>query len=255
MPSRWHQGSFYALPQSPQLYKQILMAAGMERYFQVARCFRDEDLRADRQPEFTQLDMEMSFINERNIQDIIERLLQYILNKIFNIELQIPFARTTYHEAFSKYGSDKPDFRFELIINDLTELFVDTQLSFLSAILQKEGKVGSLHVKNHQFSRSELKSWVNAAIKNGAKGLIWIRFDENKNPESPIAKYLPDNFFEKTKKLIPDLEASSTLFLISGKYKDAWEQLGRLRLQLANSLNIIPEKPATFFLDYRFSFI
>jgi aspartyl-tRNA synthetase len=241
VPSRIHKGSFYALPQSPQLYKQILMAAGMERYFQIARCFRDEDLRADRQPEFTQLDMEMSFITEANIQDVIERLLQKIFG-LFNISIKLPLPRMTYQEAFEKYGSDKPDLRFDMPIHDVTKLFQATQLSFLKPILEKNGKVGALLVKQHAFSRSELENWVSTALKNGSKGLIWMRFDEQENPDAPIAKFLPQDFFKQVKQLIPELTTQDTLFFIAAPQHDAWTQLGKLRLQLGHSLNLIDQK-------------
>lgn len=241
VPSRIHQGSFYALPQSPQLYKQILMCAGMEKYFQIARCFRDEDLRADRQPEFTQLDVEMSFVQEKDIQALIERLLKKIFS-LFGTEIELPFQRMTYDNAFRNYGSDKPDLRFDMQIQDLTPVFADTQLAFLRTTLDKGGKIGALHVHKHQFTRSELESWVSTALKNGAKGLVWIRFKENNTFEAPIAKFLPADFFERVKAIIPSLQEDDTLFLVAGQYKDAWTQLGKLRLQLAHALNLIDKK-------------
>lgn len=239
VPSRIHQGSFYALPQSPQLYKQILMAGGIERYFQIARCFRDEDLRADRQPEFTQLDIEMSFITERDIQSLIEKMLHYLFNNIFNIDIKLPLERMTYTHAFNNYGSDKPDLRFGLPIYNLTNLFENTELSFLKTVLDKAGKIGALVAKNYMFTRSELESLVNQALKNGAKGLVWIKFKENGEIESPIAKFLPADFFEQVKQVVPDLTLADTLFLVAGEYKEGWAQLGKLRLQLAQSLNLI----------------
>lgn len=239
VPSRHHKGSFYALPQSPQLYKQILMAAGMERYFQIARCFRDEDLRADRQPEFTQLDMEMSFINEWNIQDVIERLLKHLFKKAIGFDVVLPLQRMTYDDAFALYGSDKPDLRLDMTIVDVTPLFTDTQLSFLKAVLDKKGKVGALHVEDRIFTRSELESWVTHAQRNGAKGLLWIRINENGEVESPVAKFLPANFITQAQAFIPALKAGSTLFLIAGPYKEAWPQLGKLRLDLGHALKRI----------------
>lgn len=241
VPSRQNRGSFYALPQSPQVYKQILMAGGIERYFQIARCFRDEDLRADRQPEFTQLDIEMSFIKEADIQAVIERLLKYLFNKVFKKDLQIPLQRMTYDTAYAQYGSDKPDVRFELKIHDISELFAKTELVFLKTVLADGGKIGALHIQQHAFTRSELENWVSRAIKNGAKGLIWIRFNELGVAEAPIAKFLPQGFLEEVKKFLPDAKPGDTLFLIAGPYKHSWQQLGRLRLQLAEALQIIPE--------------
>ena len=246
VPSRVHKGSFYALPQSPQLYKQLLMAGGMERYFQIARCFRDEDLRADRQPEFTQLDIEMSFINEQDIQELIEHLLGYLLKKIFNKTLALPLLRMSYDDAMKDYGCDKPDMRFELLIKDLTALFADTELAFLRDIIKKGGKVGALHVQNHAFTRSELEHWVATAIKNGAKGLLWIRFNEQGQAESPTAKYLPQNFLQKVQELVPSAQAGDTLFMIAAPYRDAWTQLGRLRLQLGQALGMIDPQAFKF---------
>lgn len=246
VPSRVHKTHFYALPQSPQLYKQLLMAAGMERYFQVARCFRDEDLRADRQPEFTQLDIEMSFVNEQDIQDLIERLLKHIWKKIFNIDLQIPFPRMTYDDAFAFYGSDKPDLRFALKIQDCSKLFEDTEIKFLRAVLENHGKIGALCIPDHSFTRSELDAWTERAPKLGAKGIVWVRFDKDGKPESSIAKFLSATFFEDCKKIFPELTAQSTLFIIAGPYKHAWTSLGRLRLELAQSLNMIPKEQFHF---------
>lgn len=242
VPSRQHPGNFYALPQSPQVYKQILMAGGMERYFQIARCFRDEDLRADRQPEFTQLDLEMSFVQEGDIMAITEKMIAHVFKKVMNKDISLPFQCMPYDEAFGTYGSDKPDLRFDLPIHDTTALFADTELSFLKAVLDKGGKIGALHVAQHPFTRSELDGWVSRALKNGAKGLVWLRFNEEGIAESPIAKFLPQDFLVQVQKLIPSAQAGDTLFFVAGDYHDAWIQLGRLRLQLAESLNMIDKE-------------
>lgn len=241
VPSRVHKGHFYALPQSPQLYKQLLMAAGMERYFQVARCFRDEDLRADRQPEFTQLDIEMSFVKEGDIQGLIEQLLSHVWKKIFNIELQTPFSRMTYDDAFGFYGSDKPDLRFGLKIHDCTSLFAHSDIKFLRAVTDIGGKIGALCVQDRQFSRSELDQWTERAPRLGAKGLVWVRFSDDGKPESPISKFLPETFLQDCKQIFPDISTKSTLFIIAGAYKQAWTSLGRLRLELAEAMSIIPK--------------
>jgi aspartyl-tRNA synthetase len=246
VPSRIHPGSFYALPQSPQLYKQLLMAGGMERYFQIARCFRDEDLRADRQPEFTQLDMEMSFIEESDIQGIIERMLNYVLKKVMNINISLPIKRITYDEAFYNYGSDKPDLRFDLKIQELSSLFADTELKFLRAALDKGGKLGALHVSGHEFSRSELEGWVERAQKLGASGLLWMRIKDEQTVESPVSKFLPADFVAQVRSIIPDLAPGSVLFCVAGNFKHAWEILGRLRLELAHTLNRIPKDELNF---------
>jgi aspartyl-tRNA synthetase len=240
VPSRMHPGYFYALPQSPQLYKQLLMAAGIEKYFQVARCFRDEDLRADRQPEFTQLDLEMSFIEERDIQDVIERLLAYVYKKVLSKELKLPLERMTYDTAFAKYGSDKPDVRFGLEIQDCTQLFANTELKFLREVLAKGGKIGALHIRGYEFSRSDLDRWVARAQELGAKGMLYIHVKEENKLDSPVAKFLPDNFFEQLQGIFPTIARANTVFLIAGQYKETWEILGKLRLELGKALDLIP---------------
>lgn len=240
VPSRIHKGQFYALPQSPQQFKQILMAAGMERYFQVARCFRDEDLRADRQPEFTQLDLEMSFVEERDIQDIMEKLFIKLFKETVGVEFHAPFSRLTYHEAFSKYGSDKPDLRFGLEIHEVTDLFKDTELNFLRSILANGGRIGALHLEDKAITHSELNRWTERAQELGAKGLIWVHVKEDGHIESPVAKFLPPDFYERTKIFFPTIKPGSVLFFVAGKYKDTWVTLGRLRLKIAELYTMIP---------------
>lgn len=245
VPSRIHQRHFYALPQSPQLYKQLLMAAGMERYFQIARCFRDEATRADRQPEFTQLDVEMSFINESNIQSMMEELIAHVWKKALNITIKTPFSRMTYDHAFENYGSDKPDLRYALPINDISSAFAGTELSFLKAVLDKGGKVGALHVAEHSFTRSDLDGWVEKAQLLGAKGLLWMRFKDGA-VESPVSKFLPADFIKRVQERIPEFKDGSTLFIIAGKYQEAWTLLGRLRCEMALALSMVPHDQFNF---------
>ena len=246
VPSRMHPGSFYAMPQSPQLYKQLLMAGGIEKYYQIARCFRDEDLRADRQPEFTQLDTEMSFVNEQDVQDATEQMLAHVYKKTKNETLSLPFPRMTYDDAFSKYGSDKPDIRFGLPITDCTSLFESTELKFMRAIIDKGGRIGALHVEGHDFSRGDLDKWVNRAQDLGAKGLVYIHVSGPDKFESPIAKFLPEDFFQKAQALFPSIARGSTLFLVADAYKEAWDVLGRMRLDLGHALEMIPRDKDAF---------
>lgn len=238
-PSRLHHGSFYSLPQSPQLYKQLLMAGGLERYFQIARCFRDEDLRADRQPEFTQLDIEMSFVEATDIKMCIEKMFEYVFKRVFNLEIKLPFPMLTYETAFNNYGSDKPDTRFGLVIHDATSLFQGTELSFLKTVLEKGGKVGALHIQNKTFTRSELDEWVKKAQQHGAQGLVYVRWATDGTVESPIAKFLPADFFEKACTVFRELTKQDTLFFVAGQFKQAWEVLGRLRNALGADLGLI----------------
>jgi len=249
VPSRIYPGNFYALPQSPQLYKQLLMAAGMEKYFQIARCFRDEDSRTDRQPEFTQLDVEMSFINECDIQQLIEGLIQFIWKKIYNIDIKLPLPRMTYQEAFSSYGSDKPDLRFGLKIEDVTSAFAATELKFLRTILDKKGKIGALHIQNREWSRSDLDGWVDKAAECGSKGLLWMRFKEDGVIESPVSNFLPASFLSEISACVPNIKPGSVLLIVAGAYKEAWEILGRLRLMVGKEYNLIPQD------QYHFSWV
>lgn len=246
VPARHQPGSVYALPQSPQLYKQILMCGGMEKYFQIARCFRDEDLRADRQPEFTQLDIEMSFIEEKNVQNLIERLLHYVFTKVLGKNLEIPFKRLTYDEAFTAYGSDKPDLRYGLKINDFSSLFADTELKFLRDAINRGEKIGGIHVSGHTFTHSELNRWVDKAQKLGAKGLLWIDLESPEKISSPVSKFLPADFFARTAAVCNDIANGSVLFIVAGAYEAAWEILGRLRQELAKELQIIPHDELNF---------
>ncbi len=246
VPSRVEPGTFYALPQSPQLYKQLLMAGGLERYFQIARCFRDEDSRADRAPEFTQLDIEMSFVEEKDLQDIIEKILKHIFGKVLNIDIQIPFIRMTYDEVFKRYGSDKPDRRFALEITDITSIFTDTPITFLADVVKKQGKIGMLHVTGKQFSRTDLERWVEYIKRQGGQGLVWMKIAADGTIESPISKVLPAHFLTTLKNLKPDIMPGDTLFIVAGAYNHAWTLLGRLRLALAHELNIIPHDEYNF---------
>lgn len=239
VPSRLHHGSVYSLPQSPQLYKQLLMSGGIERYFQMARCFRDEDLRADRQPEFTQLDVEMSFVEQEDVRQIIEEMFAYIFKKLFNVEVKLPLPMIPYDYAFGVYGTDKPDLRFNLPIYDAASLFEKTELKFLRAVLDKGQRIGALHVTDKKFTRSELDGWVNKAQDLGSKGLLYVRFAEDGTLDSPVSKFLPADFFEQAKKVFKDLKKEDTLFFVAGPYKEAWEVLGRLRLAFAKELDLI----------------
>ncbi|MBT4594922.1 aspartate--tRNA ligase [bacterium] len=248
VPSRAYPGNCYALPQSPQTYKQILMASGVEKYYQIARCFRDEDLRANRQPEFTQLDMEMSFIDERDVQDLCEDMFKKIWDKFARRPLKDKtFPRLTYAEAFSRFGSDKPDIRFDLEINNIDKLFEQTKLTFLKATIERGGKIGALCLKDKNLSRSELEGWVSRAMHDfGAKGLLYVRFDESGKPNSPVAKFLPDNFLEQAQKVVPGITASDTLFIVAGDYKSSWEVLGKLRVELAQKHELVDESKDAF---------
>lgn len=248
VPSRVQPGKFYALPQSPQIYKQLLMVGGFERYFQIARCFRDEDLRANRQFEFTQLDIEMAFIEEQDIQQLCEGLIQLLWKKFLNYDIQLPLKRYTYDNVFFRFGSDKPDMRFDLEIYDCTDLFAQTTVSFLQDTLKNKGKIGALCIKNHKFSRSEFDAWNHKATKIfGAGGLISIKFTPDQKPESSIAKFLPTDFFVQAQKSIPNLTTEDTLFLVAGSFEQTWTVLGQLRLELGKTLNLIDTTQQSIF--------
>ncbi|MFA6262809.1 MAG: aspartate--tRNA ligase [Candidatus Babeliales bacterium] len=240
VPCRLQPGTFYALTESPQLYKQLLMAGGVEKYFQIVRCFRDEALRANRQPEFTQLDIEMSFIDETDIQKVCEGLVQILWKKFLNVELTLPLKRYTYDEVFARFGSDKPDMRFKLEVNDISALFKGTGLKFIASTLEQGGRVGCLQVSDKRFSRAELDRWTDYVTKElGAKGLVWIRWREDGSIDSPLAKHLPADFFEAASHALAGLRKTDTLFVVAGPYEEAWTTLGQLRLTLGKELGLI----------------
>lgn len=247
VPSRMQPRTFYALPQSPQLYKQLLISAGMEKYFQVAKCFRDEDLRSNRQPEFTQLDLEMSFVKEEEIQDVVEGVLSVVWKKIFGTDLKLPLIRMTYNESFGRFGSDKPDTRFGLEIQDITKLFENTDIKFLRKAVEESGKIGAVCVSGKDFSRSELKRLEEHAQKYfGASGLLWVAFGEKGEHNSPISKLLPADFFKQVRDFIPGLKPKDTLFIVADKHEKAWTALGRLRVELGNELGLIDKSKFSF---------
>ncbi len=236
VPSRLNPGTFYALPQSPQLFKQILMMSGFDRYFQIVRCFRDEDLRADRQPEFTQIDMEMSFIEIQDIIDVIEEMLFNCFKKVLDIELSIPFKKLTYDEAINKYGSDKPDLRFGLEIEDVTALVKRSQFKIFLETIEKGGVVKAITGKGFaSFSRGEIDKLVQKAQSFGAKGLAWIKIKNGF--ESPILKFFSEELIKEIAQKIKAEEGDMILF-IADELKKANEILGKLRLDIANTSKI-----------------
>lgn len=236
VPSRLNPGTFYALPQSPQLFKQILMMSGFDRYFQIVRCFRDEDLRADRQPEFTQIDLEMSFVTIEDILTLVEEMLFKCFNEVLSIDIEIPFKRLTYEEAMNKYGSDKPDLRFGLEIHDVTEIVKNSQFKVFLDTIEKGGVVKTICGKGFaSLTRSEIDKLVALAQSFGAKGLAWIKV---KNEfESPIVKFFPEQVIKKIAQ-ISEAEDGDMLLFVADKNSVANEVLGRLRLEIAEKAGI-----------------
>lgn len=245
VPSRVHKGKFYALPQSPQTYKQILMVAGFDRYFQVVKCFRDEDLRADRQPEFTQIDVEMSFIDQENIFEITEGLMKKLFKEIWNKDLQTPITRLTFDEAMEKYGSDKPDLRFNLEMKTLNNVFENTdfkvfkdQVSRKSLPAGRQGIISGLIAPGcGEYTRNQLDVLTDFVKKLGAGGLIWMRVKPD-GLEAPIAKFLSD---DEKKNLVEKLNAKpgDLIFIVSGQKLKALSIMGALRLEMARRLDLI----------------
>ncbi len=244
--SRLNLGEFYALPQSPQTLKQLLMIAGADKYFQIARCFRDEDLRADRQPEFTQIDIEMSFIDEKAIRKLTQNLAAKLWKKFKNQELSdVPVF--SYHEAMNRFGSDKPDLRIKMEIQDLTETLKDCEFKLFNSITDHGGKIKALALKNELPSRSQIDKWTKLIQSRGAKGLTWIKNNGEKNYQSPILKFLGQGLIEKMfLKAFKDDDHTGVLFLVSDTWKTSCEALGFLRLELAKTFNLIDESVDKF---------
>jgi aspartyl-tRNA synthetase len=238
VPSRVHKGKFYALPQSPQQYKQLLMVSGLDRYFQIVKCFRDEDLRADRQPEFTQIDIEMSFIDQENILEVVEGLMKVLYKGISNLDLQFPLPRLTFDEALERYGSDKPDLRFNLEMVTLNHVFENTSFKVFQDNVKNKGIISGMVAPGcGEYGRNQLDVLTDFVKKLGAGGLIWMRVKENEL-EAPIAKFLTD---EEKNMLIETLKAKpgDLLLILSGPRLKALSIMGSLRLEMARRLNLI----------------
>jgi aspartyl-tRNA synthetase len=245
VPSRVNVGKFYALPQSPQLFKQILMVSGFERYYQIVKCFRDEDLRADRQPEFTQIDMEMSFIDEEDIYSLIERMMGEIFREIKGVELPVPFPRMTFADAMNRYGSDKPDTRFGLELKDLSEVVKATEFQVMKGALASGGVVKGLNAKGLAgMSRKEIEDLTNTAISFGAKGMAWMKVSAQ-GIESPIKKFFDEATLTNISNTL-DAKEGDLLVFIADKKKVADDVLGRLRLEIAKRLGLIDDTKFNF---------
>ena len=240
VPSRIYRGKFYALPQSPQLFKQVLMVGGLDRYFQIVKCFRDEDLRADRQPEFTQLDMEMSFIQREDVIQVVEGMMSLLFRELKGIELKSPFPRLAWEEAMNRYGSDKPDIRFGLELSDFTDALRDSQAKVFSSAIQKGGVVKGIRVpKGGELSRKDLDDMTPFVATFGAKGIAWTRLTEE-GWQSPIAKFLSESEQKEIEK-IASAEVGDIILFSADTSKIVHDALGNLRLHLGQKLGLIPE--------------
>ncbi len=249
VPSRVHPGCFYALPQSPQIFKQLLMVGGIDKYYQVARCFRDEDLRADRQPEFTQVDMEMSFVEQEDVLVHLEKLFKYLMKRVKNIEITDPFPRMTWTDAMDIYGSDKPDIRFDLPIVDLTETVRGCQFSVFRSVLDKGGVVRAINVKGKaDFTRSTIEDLTEKAVKLGAKGMAWIAWKPDGEIYSILTKYFSD---EQMQAMLQAMDAKPGDFILfsADKLATVRRVLGGLRLVLGDMLSLRDKN------EYRFLFV
>lgn len=243
VPSRLYNGKFYALPQSPQIYKQLLMISGMDRYFQIARCFRDEDLRADRQPEFTQIDMEMSFASEEDLFAIVEDCMHEVFKELKGIELE-KFPRIKYLDAMEKYGSDKPDLRFEMLQHNVTELFRNTEFSVFKSNLENNGVIKAIKVDNHSFSRKETDKFSEFVKIYKAKGVAFVKY-ENNDFTGGIAKFLSDDEKNALRNEF-SLSENDTLLFVADKKSIADVALGALRCKVAKELGLIDENKFCF---------
>lgn len=238
VPSRITKGSFYALPQSPQLYKQLLMVGGFEKYYQIARCFRDEDLRADRQPEFTQIDIELSFASEEDVWTVAEGMIKKVVKDIKNIDLP-DFPKIKYQDAIDKYGSDKPDTRFEMLINDMTNIFKETDFNLYKSVISNSGVVKSIIVKDKSnlISRKIIDEYTEFVKQYKVNGLSYLKY-ENDEFSGSVAKYLEKNILDEIKTKF-HIENNDIILIVADNYKRASFALGALRLRVTKQFNII----------------
>lgn len=246
VPSRIYPGSFYALPQSPQLFKQLLMGAGFDKYYQLARCFRDEDLRGDRQPEFTQIDMEMSFTDEQQVQDYTEGLLKKIMKDVMGIDLKTPIARISWTDAMNNYGTDKPDTRFEMLIHDLSPIFKDSDFKVFSGAIAAGGFVKGIAVKGgaKAYSRKQIEKKQEYIKRFHAKGLAWVKY-ENNEFSGPVSRFLTTKNQEKLVKEF-NLEGGELIVFVADKWKVCCDSLDHLRREFAKETGIIPKHEFDF---------
>ncbi|MCI8791273.1 MAG: aspartate--tRNA ligase [Eubacterium sp.] len=245
VPSRVHPGSFYALPQSPQLFKQLLMCSGYDRYFQVARCFRDEDLRADRQPEFTQIDMELSFVDEEDVMDVNERLLQRIF-RLIGVEIELPLPRLTWQEAMDRFGSDKPDTRFGMELRDVTEIVRNCGFGVFTGAIENGGSVRGIRAEGQgSMPRKKIDKLVDFAKDFGAKGLAYLSINEDGTYKSSFAKFMAE---EELDALVREMEGNpgDLLLFAADKNKVVWDVLGSLRLELAQQMELLDKNRYQF---------
>lgn len=239
VPSRLNPGHFYALPQSPQLFKQILMVSGFEKYFQIVKCFRDEDLRADRQPEFTQMDMEMSFVEIEDVISVIEGMLQRLFKEVLSINIEVPFERLSFKDSIERFGNDKPDLRFGLELKDVADLAMKGSFKVFLDALRSGGRVKALNAKTMAgISRKEIDMLTEEAQSFGAKGLAWIKVKDGF--ESPIAKFFPEDVLRQMAERLDASDGDLMLF-VADKEKVVHDVLSRLRLELGKRLNLIKE--------------
>ncbi len=245
VPSRVHPGSFYALPQSPQLFKQLLMCSGYDRYFQVAKCFRDEDLRADRQPEFTQIDMELSFVDEDDVIDVNERLLQRIF-RLIGVEIALPLPRMTWQEAMDRFGSDKPDIRFGIELHDVTEIVKDCGFGVFTGAIETGGSVRGIRAEGQgTMPRKKIDKLVDFAKDFGAKGLAWLCVNEDGSYKSSFAKFMTEEELDALVKAMEGKPGDLLLFA-ADKNKVVWDVLGNLRLELARQMELLDKNVYRF---------
>lgn len=246
VPSRVHPGNFYALPQSPQLFKQLLMCSGYDRYFQLARCFRDEDLRADRQPEFTQIDMELSFVDVDDVIDVNERLLQKLFDEVLGIHISLPIPRLTWQEAMDRFGSDKPDTRFGMELKDVSEIVRNCGFSVFTSAIAAGGSVRGINASGQgQMPRKKIDALVDYAKEFGAKGLAYLAIAPDGTVKSSFAKFLSE---DEVQALISAMEAKpgDLLFFAADKNKIVYDVLGNLRLEIARNLNLLDKNQYNF---------